>query len=80
MCLDIKDLNNTIIHGNYKVPTLDKITYKLSGTSVFSKLNASNGFWSIQMGRNQITDQMPIVIAIYDDICVFGQTCTSPCT
>ena len=79
------------------------------GATVFSKLDAKDGFWSIhldnasshltnfntnkgkytflrmsfslkmaqdvfQMRMDQITERLPGIIAIYDDICVFGKT------
>jgi hypothetical protein len=109
MCLDPKDLNAAIIREHYKAPTLQEITHKLAGATVFSKLDAQNGFWSIhldddssyattfntpfgryrylrlpfglkcsqdifQMRMDQITEGLPGVIAIHDDICVFGHT------
>ena len=42
--LDPKDLNKAIIQEHYKAPTLDKITHKLSGAKVFSKLDVKDGF------------------------------------
>ena len=108
-CLDPHDLNKAIICEHYKAPTLEEISHKLSGTTVFSKLDAKDGFWSIhldtlssylttfnthkghywylcmpfelkmsqdvfQMHMNQITDRLPKIIGIHDDICVFGKT------
>ena len=37
-CLDPHDMNKAIIREHYKAQTLDKISYKLSGATVFSKL------------------------------------------
>ena len=36
-CLDPCDLNKAIIHEHYKAPTLEEISHKLSGTTVFFK-------------------------------------------
>ena len=47
ICLDPHDLNNAIIKEHYKAPTLEEISHQLSGTTIFSKLDAKNGFWSI---------------------------------
>ena len=49
ICLDPKDLNKAIVQEHYKAPTLDEITYCLSGTTCFSKLDAKDGFWSIHL-------------------------------
>ena len=49
ICLDPKDLNRVIIREHYKAPTLDEISYKLSGAIIFSKLDAKDGFWSIHL-------------------------------
>ena len=48
-CLDPHDLNKAIIHKHYKAPTLEEISHKLSGATVFSKLDAKDGFWSIHL-------------------------------
>ena len=109
ICLDPKDLNIVIISKHYKAPTLAEISHKLSGATIFSKLDAKDGFWSIhldttssylttfnthkgryiflcmpfglkmsqdvfQMRMDHITDRLPGVIAIHDDICVYGKT------
>ena len=111
ICLDPRDLNKAIIWEHYKAPTLDEITHKLSGATVFSKLDVKDGFWSIhvdtpssflttfnthkghyrflhmpfglkmsqdifQMQMDQITDRLPGIIAIHDDICVYGKDTT----
>ena len=108
ICLDPKDLNKAIIREHYKAPTLEEILYKLSGATIFSKLDAKDGFWSVhldtpssylttfntykgryrflhmpfglkmsqdmfQMRMDHITDRLPGVIAIHDDICVYGR-------
>ena len=49
ICLDPHDLNNAIIREHYKAPTLEEISHRLSGTTVFSKLDAKNRFWSIHL-------------------------------
>ena len=49
MCLDPKDLNHAIIREHYKPPTLEEITHKLSGATVFSKLDAYHAFWAVKL-------------------------------
>ena len=48
-CLDAHTLNKAINHEHYKAPTLEEISHKLSGTTVFSKPDAKDGFWSIHL-------------------------------
>ena len=49
ICLDPRDLNKAIIREDYKAPTLEEISHKLAGATVFSKLDAKDGFWSIHL-------------------------------
>ena len=49
ICLDPRDLNKAIIREHYKAPTLEEISHRLSGATVFSKMDAKNGFWSIHL-------------------------------
>jgi len=44
LCLDPKDLNNAIKREQHPIPTLEEITPKLTGTKLFSKLDARNGY------------------------------------
>ena len=41
-CLDLHDLNKAIIRAHYKTPTLDEMSHRLSGTTVFSKLDVKD--------------------------------------
>ena len=52
ICLNPKDLNKAIVLDHYKAPTLDEISYWLSGTTCFSKLVAKDCFWSIPLDEN----------------------------
>ena len=109
ICLDPNDLNKAIIREHYKALTLDEISHKLAGATIFSKLDAKDGFWSVhldttssylttfnthkgrcrflcipfilkmsqdvsQMRMDQITDRLPGVKAIHDDIYIYGKT------
>ena len=49
ICLDPHNLNKEIIREHYKAPTLEKISHQLSGTTVFSRMDAENGFWSVHL-------------------------------
>ena len=43
------NLNKAIIREHYKAPTLEEISHQLSGTTIFYKLDAKNGFCSIHL-------------------------------
>ena len=49
ICLDPQNLNKAIKREHYKAPTLEEISHQLSDTTIFSKLDAKNGFWSIHL-------------------------------
>ena len=45
ICLDPRDLNRATIREHYKAPTLEEISHKLAGATVFSKLDTKDRFW-----------------------------------
>ena len=47
ICLDPRYLNANLQHTYHRAPTVEKITHKSSGATVFSKLDAKKGYWSI---------------------------------
>ena len=49
VCLDPRDLNKNIKRTYHRAPTVEEITHKLMGATVFSKLDAKNGYWSIML-------------------------------
>ena len=49
ICLNPHDLNKAIIREHYKAPTLEELSHQLAGTTVLSKMDAKNGFWSIHL-------------------------------
>ena len=49
ICLDPKDLNKAIKRCHHRTPTLEEITHELSGAKHFSKLDAKNGYWSVEL-------------------------------
>ncbi|KAI8516719.1 hypothetical protein Bbelb_053000 [Branchiostoma belcheri] len=49
VCLDPRDLNNALKRDHYPTPTLEEITPSLAGAKIFSKLDASNGYWNIKI-------------------------------
>lgn len=49
VCLDPKNLNEAIKDSKYKLPNIDEISSKLNGATIFTKLDATSGFWNIQL-------------------------------
>ena len=41
ICLDPKDLNTAIIDDLHPIPTLDDITHKLNGSTLYGKLDCT---------------------------------------
>ena len=51
VCLDPKALNDNIKRPYYPMRTIDDITSQLHGAKYFSVLDATKGYWSIQLDR-----------------------------
>ena len=49
ICLDPQDLNRNLKRTYHRSHTPEEITYKLSEARVFSKLDARNGYWSMEL-------------------------------
>ena len=49
VCLDPRDLNRAIKREHYQLPSRDEITAQFAGAKYFSKLDASSGFWQIEL-------------------------------
>lgn len=49
VCLDPRDLNRAIKRQHFKLPTREEIMSKFAGATIFSKLDASQGFWQIKL-------------------------------
>ena len=47
--LDPRDLNKAIIREHYKASTFGEILHKLSEATIFPKLDAKDGIWSIYL-------------------------------
>ena len=62
LCVDLKRLNENLVKQRHWMPTIEEIMPKLTGMTVFSKLDASSGFWSIPLhpdSRNLTTFLTP---------------------
>lgn len=49
ICLDPKDLNNTIKRSHYSLPTVEDVTSRVTNAKVFTVLDAKGGFWQVKL-------------------------------
>ena len=49
ICFDLRKLNEAVKRERYVLPTLEDVAPKLAGARVFSKLDASSGYWQIPL-------------------------------
>ena len=49
ICVDLRKLNEVVKRERYILPTLEDVAPKLAGAKVFSKLDASSGYWQIPL-------------------------------
>ena len=49
VCLDPKQLNDSIKRCPHKTPTLEEVNPSFAGAKYFSKLDAKAGYWSVQL-------------------------------
>ena len=49
ICLDPKYLNEAIKREHHPIPTLEQITPKLCGSTLFSKIDAKQGYWNVKL-------------------------------
>ena len=49
ICVDLRKLNEAVKRERYILPTLEDVAPKLAEAKVFSKLDASSGYWQIPL-------------------------------
>ena len=49
VCLDPRNLNKVIKREHYQLPSREEITAEFANAKFFSKLDASSGFWQIEL-------------------------------
>jgi len=49
ICLDPRDVNLALKRGQHHTPTIEELTHKFSGATVFSKLDAKSGYWAVPL-------------------------------
>ena len=52
ICMDPKDLNESIKREHYQIPTREEIISEMSGANYFTKLDASQGFWQLKLDES----------------------------
>ena len=51
ICLDPGDLNKAIKREHYELPIFDEIGSRLTGATIFTKLDANKGYWQIPLNE-----------------------------
>lgn len=51
LCIDCKDLNDSICREHYTIPTYDEISSRLAGAKFFTLVDTKNGFWHIRLDK-----------------------------
>lgn len=49
VCIDPRDLNKALKRQHYPLPTIEEISTRLSNAKVFSVLDATKGFWQLEL-------------------------------
>ena len=49
VCIDPRDLNQAIKREHYPMKTIEDITPKMQNVKIFSKLDATSGYWTIKL-------------------------------
>ena len=49
VCLDLKDLNRAVKREFSQLPRAEEIMSQMSGATIFSKLDASAGYWQVKV-------------------------------
>ena len=66
ICVDLKALNDNVLHEVHPIPKVDETLAQLVGVKIFSKLDANSGFWQIPLADDSrlLTTFVPPMDAI----------------
>lgn len=51
ICIDPTDVNKNVLRRHYPLKTLEEIAARVSGSTVFTKLDCTKGFWQIKLSK-----------------------------
>ena len=49
ICIDPRDLNKAIKREHFPMKTIEEVVQNMPGTKVFSKLDATSGYWQLKL-------------------------------
>ena len=52
ICIDPRDLNKAILREHYPLKTVEEVISQMPTAKVFSKLDATSGFWQLRLDEN----------------------------
>jgi hypothetical protein len=58
MCVDCRSLNKVTIKNKYLVPLIQDLLDRLSGASVFTKLDLRSEYWQVRVARGMSTRRL----------------------
>lgn len=51
ICIDPTDVNKNVLRRHYPLKTLEEIAAKVNGSTIFTKLDCTKGFWQIKLSE-----------------------------
>lgn len=51
ICMDLTKLNESMCHEQHQMPAVEQTLAQITGTQIFSKLDANSGFWQIPLSK-----------------------------
>ena len=54
ICLDPRNFNDAVRRVHFQLPTVEEIGSRLTGAQYFTNLDASQGFWQIQLDDRRV--------------------------